>query len=507
MSYSIGIDIGGTNTDAVLVDREKRIIASTKTPTTLSLEKGVETVLKKMQQYCRSSDVEGIFVGTTHATNAILERKDLYRVGVIRIAGHSSDFLRPCFSWPKELREEILVGYETIGGGFECDGREITPFSLQQAKEAVERLLDKGAESFAIVGVFSPLSGEQEIVCRSVISGFPVTLSHEIGGVGYIERENATILNAALKKPLEKGFRYLEDVSNQLGMKCPLYVIQNNGSLISLQQAIEYPLLTISAGPTNSFIGACRLENVEDAIVVDIGGTSTDIGLVRNGFPQRSISSAKIGEISLNFPIPDVLALALGGGSYITHRQGEPFIEPRSAGAKLCVEGQLFGGTHLTMTDIAAKAGCLSICEGNLSCIQASDSLVNAIMKKCDLMIQEGIQIMRGQQEELPVIVVGGGARIASYKKRKVIIPENAAVANAYGAVLAEITATIECVVSLKDRESTLGELQQKVIYEALNKGAKNPRIVDLKIIPYHYMPNQLAKVIVTASGKRFFLG
>ena len=128
-------------------------------------------------------------------------------------------------------------------------------------------------------------------------------------------------------------------------------------------------------------------------------------------------------------------------------------------------------------------------------------------MKKCDLMIQEGIQIMRGQQEELPVIVVGGGARIASYKKRKVIIPENAAVANAYGAVLAEITATIECVVSLKDRESTLGELQQKVIYEALNKGAKNPRIVDLKIIPYHYMPNQLAKVIVTASGKRFFLG
>jgi len=497
MKYSIGIDIGGTHTDAVLVDSQNKIVAATKTETTPSLEQGVKTVIAELLQQVDSSAITGIFVGTTHATNAILERRDLFRVGLIRIAGHRPESLRPCFEWTKEMRDTVLVGYETVDGGFECDGRSITPFCQKQAAEAAERLIAKGAESIAIVGVFSPISGDQEKECAEAIVNIPISLSHEIGGVGFIERENATILNAALKQPMEKGFRNLEKARDALGLSCPLYVTQNDGSLIDLQQAIAYPLLTVSAGPTNSFIGACQLAKVKDAIVIDIGGTSTDIGLIRNGYPQRSISNAQIGGVSLNFRMPDVLALALGGGSYIQEKK----IGPRSAGSRLMQEAKVFGGASLTMTDVAYKAGCLDLPQGNFDRIGISQSFTHEVMQKATEMIQSGICVMRGNRKDLPVIVVGGGAGIASYDGTEVVIPDFAAVANAYGAALAEVAATVETVVSLEDREKTLDRLKQQALQEALQKGAKDPRVVDLKVVPYHYMPNQLARVIVTASG------
>ncbi len=491
----IGIDIGGTHTDAVLVE-DGKILRSYKTLTTNPLEKGVVNALSAMGMV---EHLEAIKVGTTHATNALLEGKSLYRTGVIRLAGHQPDSLNPCAGWPQFLKERVFGGVETVDGGYECDLREITPFCPKQVAEAALRLVEKGVESIAIVGVFSPILSEQENEAaeeaRNVLGGdFPITLSSEIGGIGFIERENASILNAALKKPMREGFSRLQSAIVELGLNAPLHLTQNNGSVIDLERAIEYPLLTVSSGPTNSFIGACRLAGVEDAIIVDVGGTSTDIGCVRNGFPRRSIHNVSFGGVSLNFRSPDVLALSIGGGSLVDGMQ----VGPESCGGQLTSQAQAFGGELLTLTDAACVAGVFSIPEADLGRVRLTEAEAQELIACVRAKIAHGVDKMRGDRRGLPVIAVGGGAAIAGFSQ-----PEYQAVANAYGAALAEVSATVDTVLSLADRDKQLELLKDQALQLAVDEGAAltSVRIVDLQVIPYHYVPNQLARVVVTASG------
>lgn len=503
--YLIGIDIGGTNTDTVLIDEYQSIVKSYKTATTSPLENGVRKGLEVILQTAHPSSILGIFVGTTHATNAIVEQKNLYSVGLIRIAGHYPTSLRPCYGWPKELASKVLTGYETIDGGFECDLREISPFSRKKAKEAFLKLLDQGMESLAIIGVFSPLSYVHELACLEEIrmvagDDFPISLSHEIGGIGFIERENATLLNGALKKAIAEGFRHLDEVKTACGLNCPLYITQNDGSLIGLQEAIRNPLLTISSGPTNSFIGAARLAQVSDAIIVDVGGTTTDIGAIQNGFLRRSMHNASIGGVSLNFRMPDVLSIGIGGGSYVTpKREGGYKVGPESCGKNLLSEALSLGGNSLTLTDIASLLGFFNF---GKSPISFSFSDAKMIMHQINEKIQSGIHLMKGKKEHLPVVFVGGGAKIASQTEEDML--EHASVANAFGAALAEFSGTIDKVVSLADRTTTVNEIKSEAMELSVKKGAdpKHVKVVDVQIIPYHYIPGQLARVIVTASGK-----
>jgi N-methylhydantoinase A/oxoprolinase/acetone carboxylase beta subunit len=499
----IGMDIGGTHTDTVLVENGK-IIQAYKTLTTTPLEEGVRRGLSKVA--IRHS-IESVNIGTTHATNALLEAKNLFRTGVIRLAGHDPTSLRPCFQWPQVLRQKVFAGMAQVGGGYECDLREISPFDAKQVREAAKRLVLEGAESFAITGVFSPIFADQEKQAEEAIrevlgERFPISLSHQIGGIGFIERENATILNAALKRPMQEGFSRLREVMEDLGIEAPLFITQNNGSVIDLKQAIEYPLLTLSSGPTNSFIGACRLAGLSDAVVVDIGGTSTDIGLVKDGYPRRSIHNVCFGGVSLNFRTPDVLALPLGGGSVITEEQ----IGPESVGSQLMAHACIFGGESLTLTDVACKAGVFEIPGADLDRVKLSISEAECLIKKARSQITYAVMKMKGRASTLPVIAVGGGAAFAGSLAGSLadILPIHQSVANAYGAALAEVSATVDTVVSLAQREQTLERLSEKVLQLAVDKGAApaSVRIVDLQVIPYHYVPNQLARVIVTASGK-----
>src|SRR5581483_4393230 len=180
--YSIGIDIGGTNTDAVLIDETKKILASCKKTTTDPVEGAVVDCIKYLLQKAQvpSSSLSAICVGTTHATTAILEAKNLLPTGLIRIAGHKPD-MPSGFGWDTNLRSHIVCT-KTIPGGFECDGSLITPFSTKIAKQAVLDLLRKGAQAVSIVGCFSPVNNTQEKEVEQLILGmmgkdFPVTCS------------------------------------------------------------------------------------------------------------------------------------------------------------------------------------------------------------------------------------------------------------------------------------------------------------------------------------------
>lgn len=507
MKYKIGIDIGGTNTDAVLINEQGEILASTKTTTTSEIDEGFSQVLVNLLHLAKIPPhaIEGIFLGTTHATNAILQQKDLYRVGVIRIAGHQPDSVPSCYAWPEEMRKAMYAGTVTIDGGFECDGETITSFDLAQVQTAVEQLILMGAESLAVIGVFSPMNPEQEVQIKNLLKDqIPISLSHQIGGVGFLERENSTILNAALKKVMATGFKRLEKVLESLGLNCPFWITQNNGSLIDLNHAIAYPVLTISAGPTNSFMGGTKLSQQRDAIVVDIGGTSTDVGVVRNGYPRRCSNNSKIGGINLNFSMPDVQSIALGGGSHITVKE-DIGIGPMSCSCKTLVEGVSFGGTQLTLTDIALALDHLNIPGADSKLMPLSQEKCEEVMDKALQHIEELIAKIGIDEKELPIVMIGGGASLLPELDSRFIFPKHANVANAYGAALAEISASLDTVVSLTNRQETLKKLQAQVIQAAIEKGAcsHNVKIVDMQIIPYHYMPNSVARVILTASGQR----
>ncbi len=513
-SYVIGVDIGGTNTDAVLVDQKDNIICAVKTTTTEDISMGFRAVLRELLKKAAVSpdNIQGVFLGTTHATNAILQKKDLLRVGVIRIAGQKPDTLPVAFAWPQDLRETVIGGFETISGGFECHGGPLTPLCLEETRLAIQQLLEKQVEAIAIVGVFSPLNGGQEQVVAALIremagKDFPISLSYEIGGIGFIERENSTILNASLKGVMKLGFSSLQIACQELGLLCPLMITQNDGSLMELERAIDYPVLTISAGPTNSFIGGARLSQLEDVIVVDIGGTSTDVGLVRRGFPIRSLNKSNIGGIALNFPMPDVLSVALGGGSIVDLSSSALKIGPVSAGKSLSTEALSFGGNCLTLTDVALVLGYIAIDLSNPPRDAVSSEQGRAVFDQVRDRIQELTVKIRGEYKDIPIVFVGGGSSLlpSDFFQEDRRLPDFFNVANAYGAALAEISGTIDATVSLQNRSEMLDKLGAQARQKAMDQGADRGtlKLVDQQIIPYSYAPNQMARVIIRYSGKR----
>ncbi len=492
--YTIGIDIGGTHTDAVLIDNRQQIVKKIKTITTDPIDIGFQDVINKLMDGRQWQDISTVFVGTTHATNAILEARDLYKVGVLRMTGYTPR-IKPCSLWPAKIKQAVLAGCVTIGGGFECDGRQISAFQEEEAKRALETLIDSGAESIAATSAFSPLFPEQELklVALAEKLGIPLSLSSEMGTLGFIERENAAILNAALKKPLAKGFSALQNLC-----KAPLFLTQNSGTILDVASAIQYPILTLSAGPTNSFYGAAKLSNYEHAVVIDIGGTSTDIGLIKNGFPRRSLGRSYIGGIALNFSMPDVLAIALGGGSYVDFNAKT--IGPHSCARKLKQQALCFGGDSMTLTDLAVCLYPDLIPEATppkLCNRQAAELMYKALST-----IREGALYMAGK-EPPPILLVGGGASLFKHISNDFVIPEHADVANAYGSALAEIAHTEEKIASLSEQDKMLADLEAVCLQKTIAKGAdpKKTRLIDVQILPYHYIPGQLGRMIVTAAG------
>lgn len=141
---------------------------------------------------------------------------------------------------------------------------------------------------------------------------FPISISSEIGSVSLLERENATILNAALvdvAKTTSESFIAALAGENITGAE--VYLCQNDGTLMSAEYAMRYPILTIACGPTNSIRGASFLTGLKDAVVVDVGGTTTDLGVLTHGFPRESMLAVEIGGVRTNFRMPDIISIAL----------------------------------------------------------------------------------------------------------------------------------------------------------------------------------------------------
>ncbi len=306
---------------------------------------------------------------------------------------------------------------------------------------------------------------------------------------------------------MTKAFQGLASTCSELGFVSPMWITQNNGSIIDLNHAIEFPILTISAGPTNSFIGGMKLAKMQDAIVIDVGGTSTDVGIVRKGIPRRCLNNSKIGGISLNFPMPDLYSIGMGGGSHIEVDKSKVQIGPQSCGNRTFIDSLSFGGKQLTLTDIALVLGHVTIPGAESQRVLLSHKGCRAVLDEAIKQLYALVGKIGPEEQSLPIIMIGGGSSLFPKKllDGRFVIPPYAHVANAYGAALAQISGVVDTVVSLEDRQEVLAKLQQQAIQMAIQKGAdyQTVKVENIEIIPYHYVPNRMARVIIHAAGNQ----
>jgi hypothetical protein len=311
----LGIDVGGTNTDAVIMDAADRVVAKAKVPCTPDITGGIMAAIDTVLQApgVEPHRITHVMLGTTHATNAVLERKKLRRVAVVRLGGPATHAIRPMFEWPKDLAAAVSVGAEIVDGGIEFDGRDLSPLDT----DALARFLGRvggSAQGVVITSVFAPVSARQELQAAEIVKrelgDVHISLSHEIGSLGLLERENATILNGALAGVANDVADAMRHALAAHHLQPATFFAQNDGTLMGLDHVLRYPVLTIGSGPANSVRGAAFLTSTADSLVVDVGGTSTDVGVLVNGFPRESSQGVEIGGVRTNFRMPDLVTIA-----------------------------------------------------------------------------------------------------------------------------------------------------------------------------------------------------
>lgn len=513
----IGVDVGGTNTDGVILDPaasaspDKGIVAWHKAPTTPNPSAGIDTAMAAMMESARVSpaDVASVTIGTTHFVNAVVERdaSRLSPVAVVRLCGPFSKHAPPCVDWPHDIKRLVLGHYALLKGGLEVDGMLISDIDEAEIRAECAVIRAKGIRSVVVNAVFSPIDTVErqeerasELI-KAELPGCDVVCSKEIANLGFLERENASILNASILAFARKTIRSFCEPLKRLGLACPVFVSQNDGTMLSGETAARLPIRTFSSGPTNSMRGAAFLaqdELSEAIMVVDIGGTTTDVGLLQeNGFPRQQAAYSELAGIRINLSCPDVKSIGLGGGSIVRRTENGLTVGPDSVGYRLTDEAVVFGGKTLTATDCTVFSrpdvdiGNPRLVDGLVSKEQA-DIFHDLVRVK----LEKAIDRMKTSPGDIPVLLVGGGAVIAPSTLKgasKVVRPKWAQVANAIGAATARVSAVVDVVKSTETRSTghLLDEASQQAIEKAVAAGAlrQTVEIVDKDTLPLQVCP------------------
>ncbi|MBI0579481.1 hydantoinase/oxoprolinase family protein [Neobacillus cucumis] len=525
----MGFDVGGTFTDGVIM-QGREVIAKTKSLNTEDVTTGIVKALDNLLKDSKidPSDIQMISLCTTHTINAIIERKNLDKVGVLRLGAPSSTSIPPLTGWPEDLVEAIggKVHTHIIAGGSEFDGRDIMPLDEEAIVEAVKKMTGN-VTSVAIVGIFSPILSRHEERAAEIVREYlgddvSITLSHKIASLSLIERENSTILNASVVSVMRNAVNAFKEALSVRGIHAKLFAVQNDGSVMNADFAVDYPIFTVSAGPAASVRGAVYLSGIENGAVVDVGGTSTDVAYIVNGFPRESSVTVNIGGVDTNIRCPDLLSIALGGGTIIEKNIDETVtVGPKSVGYKLTEQGISFGGTTLTVHDVAVATGRLT---NNLDIFETEfvthgeniSRVPKETILKADRIIKEKIEVavdqMKTKSGSIPTIFIGGGAVTVPQKNihgtSEIIIPDNFEVGGAVGSTIAEISGSSEIAVDLETESRGAAieravELAKNHVREA---GAVpgTEEILEIEEVPFTYMPGKKQRIRVRVKGNVF---
>ena len=311
----LGIDTGGTYTDGVLLDYYSRqVLASTKSLTTKrDFSIGIERVIDGIHIQDPSA-IRMVSISTTLATNAIAEGKGK-RVALFLI-GYDPELID---SFHME-RRFATPNYYYFEGGHDLYGREKAELALADVLEQVHALRGK-VDAIAVSSYFSPLNPEHEnraFQAISAISDLPVVLGHQLSTkLGSVERATTAALNASLMAVLQDFIIAVRRAMERRQIVAPLMVVRGDGTLMSDEFAARTPVETIHSGPAASAIGGRFLCELDDVLIVDVGGTTTDIALIENGQVTVSEEGATVSGYKTAVSAANLLSIALGGDSYI----------------------------------------------------------------------------------------------------------------------------------------------------------------------------------------------
>ena len=320
MTLVIGLDTGGTYTDAALLDATGgRVLATSKALTTRDdLSIGLGGAIAKILQAFdgQASDIGMVSLSTTLATNAVVEgvggRVGLFMIGFDEKALERADLARAIGQDPVQF----------IAGGHCADGSQQDPFdSVAFANAAAAITADVSA--FAVAAHFATRNPAHEIAARDILRDTtrrPVTCSHELSSaLGGPRRALTAVLNARLVNLLERLIAATEAIMKQQGLACPLMVVKGDGSLLEASFARTRPVETVLSGPAASLSGAAFLTGSNHALVADIGGTTTDIAFLHNGTPRLKSEGAYVGGWQTMVEAAEIRTCGLGGDSEVTH--------------------------------------------------------------------------------------------------------------------------------------------------------------------------------------------
>ncbi len=311
MVLGLGIDTGGTYTDSVVIDTDtKEIVCRSKALTTRDdLIKGIVASLKGLS---KTDGISIVSLSSTLATNSIVEGKSC-RVGLIVLGkkfGHTVN----------------VANYAYIDAQLDLKGRTVKKLDMDEAKAAVESMRGK-VDVLAIVGYMSVRNPSHEETVRNLADkmlGIPVVCAHELTSkLGFEQRANTAIINAGLIPTIIDLIKAVTKALEDLGIEAPLMIVKGDGSIMNAATAIRRPIETIMSGPASSLTSAMVHTGIQDALISDIGGTTTDLGIIHGGFVRTLDTGALVGGHRTRVRAADVSTYGMGGDSRISVEKGK----------------------------------------------------------------------------------------------------------------------------------------------------------------------------------------
>jgi N-methylhydantoinase A len=380
MGYRLGVDVGGTFTDLLLLDEATGGFWRHKTPSTP--HDSSEGVIEGLASLCASAgvsrrEIEVFLHGTTVATNAVLEGKGA-RVGLITTEGYRQIMqiarsfvpggLAGWIVWPKPEPMAKLEDTVEVKGRMDAQGREVRPLDEADVRRQVERLKARGVESLTVSLINAYLNGDHELrvaaIAREIMPDATLSLSHQVlPEMQEYERTLTTVANAAVRPVVSRYVGNLRQRLEALEMTGGVSLLRSDGGLMSAAKAQEYPVSLLMSGPAGGVAGAlwvAKNAGLENILTLDVGGTSTDVALIEHGEPRR-IRTTEVGHLSVRASSLDVKTVGAGGGSiaYVPELTGALRVGPRSAGAAPGPVAYGKGGTEPTVTDANVVLGYL----------------------------------------------------------------------------------------------------------------------------------------------------
>jgi len=319
----LGIDAGGTYTDAVVFDfKSGRVLAKSKALTTKwKYSRGIMAAVDSLPEEYKAS-IDQISISTTLVTNAIVELNQR-PVGLLLMPNGSQP--------PVDLKYQpmqIIHGRITIGG-------EITEeIDAEEIRNAVSHMISHfHVDAFAVSGYGGSVNPKLELQVKKIIrekSGMEVCCGHELSGsLNFSIRAVTAVLNAGVMPIMEEFLKEMEYSMSQAGIEAPLLVVRGDGGVMSEAYAREFPVQTALSGPAASMAGAMFLTGLEDAAVIDVGGTTSDIGFLNGGRVSVCENGARIGGWDTHVKAVDMLTSGLGGDSEIIFQRQVWILGPR----------------------------------------------------------------------------------------------------------------------------------------------------------------------------------